>query len=183
MNIFVLSLDPRKAARSQCDKHVNKMLLESVQMLCNPVNQELRERASSLRNGQGVYKSAHVNHPCSKWTRETAGNWVWLLNHAWALFEEYKFRYQKQEHGCEEMLRWLDNNAERVYNTLDNSELTLTSFALAMPEEYKTSDPVEAYINFYKGAKTFAKWEKGRPAPTWWNHTSTSTSSPVIEIT
>ena len=33
MNIFVLSLDPVKAAQEQCDKHVPKMVVESGQML------------------------------------------------------------------------------------------------------------------------------------------------------
>jgi len=183
VNIFVLSLDPREAARSQCDKHVVKMLLESVQMLANSVNADLRDRAQSLRGGQGVYKIAHYNHPCSRWSRETAGNWVWLLNHAWGLLNEYKFRFNKQEHKCEEMLRWLDGQALNIYSSLDSSELVLTPFALAMPDEYKTYDPVESYRKFYKGAKTFAKWEKGRKPPYWWPQTSTSTSSPVIEIT
>ena len=34
MNIFVLDLDPQKAAEYHCNKHVVKMILESAQMLC-----------------------------------------------------------------------------------------------------------------------------------------------------
>ena len=34
MNIFYVHFDPGIAARSLCDKHVVKMVLESAQMLC-----------------------------------------------------------------------------------------------------------------------------------------------------
>lgn len=34
MNIFVLEHDVAGCARSHCDQHVSKMILESVQMLC-----------------------------------------------------------------------------------------------------------------------------------------------------
>jgi hypothetical protein len=36
-----------------------------------------------------------------------------------------------------------------------------------MPDEYKGDDTVVAYQKYYH-SKTFAKWDKGRPAPDWW---------------
>ena len=43
-----------------------------------------------------------------------------------------------------------------------------TPFCLAMPDEYKTSDPVESYRKYYAGAKAyFAKWKSGN-IPDWW---------------
>ena len=58
-----------------------------------------------------------------------------------------------------------------------------TPFALAMPDEFKVDaygrkwdtspyfggaeDAVKAYRRYYH-SKTFAKWEKGTPAPHWW---------------
>ena len=33
MNLFILSLDPAIAAEEMMDKHVNKILLEAIQML------------------------------------------------------------------------------------------------------------------------------------------------------
>lgn len=168
MNIFALSWSSKEAAVFQCDKHVPKMLLESVQMLCNAVPEELKQtpKALALRNGQGAYKRAHYNHPCSIWTRESRGNWVWLLNHAWSLLDEYKFRFNSTEHKCEEMLRWLDSTTDELQF---NKEYVLTPFALAMPDQYKvTSDPVGSYRNFYRAEKKFAAWSKGRAAPSWW---------------
>ena len=38
-----------------------------------------------------------------------------------------------------------------------------------MPDEYKDDDYVTAYRKYYKGDKAyFAKWEKGRQQPEWW---------------
>ena len=69
MNIFVLHPMPDVAARMQCDKHVSKMTLETAQMLCTVINE---------LGGTSPYKSAHVNHPCSVWARQTMGNFMWL---------------------------------------------------------------------------------------------------------
>jgi hypothetical protein len=185
MNIFVLSGDSQEAAVMQCDKHVPKMLLEATQMLCNGVPDDLRSLASNtkLRQGQGVYKPAHKKHPCSLWAVNTRGNWIWLLNHAWGLLSEYKFRYDNKYHKCEEMLIWLDEHERAITGSFQNSQTIITPFAQAMPDSYKAADPVHAYRRFYRELKTFAKYEKGRSEPSWWNQYSTSTSSPVIEIT
>jgi hypothetical protein len=32
----------------------------------------------------------------------------------------------------------------------------------------KNEDAVQAYRNYYHAAKPFAKWDWGRPAPSWW---------------
>ena len=46
----------------------------------------------------------------------------------------------------------------------------MTPFAQAMSHYpmCKHEDPVQAYRNYYHAAKPFAKWEKGRVAPYWW---------------
>jgi hypothetical protein len=38
----------------------------------------------------------------------------------------------------------------------------------AYPECMVQGNPVQAYRNYYHRSKHFAKWEKGRPAPSWW---------------
>ena len=64
MNIFYLSRDPHEAARLQCDRHVVKMILETAQMLCTAHRYlDGDERADKL----GMYKTAHLNHPSTKW--------------------------------------------------------------------------------------------------------------------
>lgn len=147
MNIFVLDLDPEIAARSQADKHVVKMCLESAQMLC------------TIRNEQGLgspYKSFNPKHPCTIWTGATAANYTWLIEHALFLCDEYTRRYKKV-HKSQAII-------EMCLDSLDDLSFGaegLLPFAQCMPDEYKDSDPVVAYRRFYQEDKVrFARWDK-----------------------
>lgn len=156
MNIFVLDKNPAAAAQMQCDRHVVKMVLESAQMLCTAVN---------ALGGEARYKTAHVNHPCSIWARETSGNFFWLYDHGMALAEEYTHRYGKV-HRSEEVIRDCMYQWEAGLPLYD---LTRTPHPLCMPEVYKTEDPVQSYRTFYLQDKVrFAQWNKTRSAPQWW---------------
>lgn len=45
----------------------------------------------------------------------------------------------------------------------------LTEFAQAMPDECRQPNVVLAYRIYYKVDKSrFAKWDRGREAPSWW---------------
>ena len=156
MNIFVLHPMPDMAARMQCDRHVVKMTLETAQMLSTAINE---------LGGQASYKSAHVNHPCSVWARETLGNFVWLWQHGINLAQEYTARYGKV-HKSEVVIR-------DCYHTMMQRQLLksrrLTPHPLCMPDEYKTDCVYESYRNFYIGEKSrFARWNKTTESPSWW---------------
>tara|TARA_A100001515_G_C4405381_1_gene155236 strand:- start:239 stop:439 length:201 start_codon:yes stop_codon:yes gene_type:complete len=58
---------------------------------------------------------------------------------------------------------------QKHYPLIDDSSRSSpqTPFAQAMPDEYRDDDVVKAYRAYYH-SKTFAKWEKGTPAPDWW---------------
>jgi len=162
MNIFFLDWCPVKAAQYQCDKHVVKMVLESAQLL-STVYHVVQPPSCPIRNQ--VYKATHVNHPCSKWARESGANFDWLARHGIALCEEYTFRYGKI-HKCENLIR-LMYFMQPGFDIILNEEIS--SPAQAMPLQYKRYNPVEAYRAYYIGEKAkFAKWVKGREAPDWW---------------
>ncbi len=155
MNIFVLDRDPVTAARMQCDKHLVKMVLETAQLLC-----------SAFPQGVAPYKRTHHNHPCAVWARTSLTNYAWLLVHGMALADEYTHRFGKI-HKSRAVMQWCADQVIALADSLPNAGLT--AFALAMPDEFKCDDPVEAYRAYYRGAKaSIAKWAKGRPAPTWW---------------
>lgn len=157
MNIFVLDKDPRQAAEDLCDQHVTKMLLETAQLLCSPFDQ-----------GTAPYKRTHYNHPCAVWTRESMGNYAWLVEHGLSLADEFRYRYGKT-HKSEEVIRWCDLNSIRASIPHDDR----TPFAQAMPDQFKHPDPVAAYRAYYLGSKSrFAKWTKTRSAPCWWTAAS-----------
>lgn len=172
MNIFFLHCDPEKAARYQCDKHVVKMLLESVQLLytCHAVlSSSIAEAPLAKGTGKPGYRPVHKNHPCSIWVRKTQLNYRWLCQLAASLAEEYHYRYpNKKDHACEEHVKWLTANIPAALLAPD-IPYKLTKVALAMPDEYKRKNPIQAYREFYKGSKG----ERGlltytrRPSPHW----------------
>ena len=160
MNIFVLDTNPIIAAEMHCDKHIPKMVLELAQMLTTA------HHAHGVAK-EGMYKQAHLNHPCTKWVRETAANYLWAYRHFHALASEYRIRFGKYhkswaEHGVRLM---------RPPEPLLQKGGELTEFAQAMPDEYKCDDAVTAYRAYYINDKEyFAKWEKGRDEPDWWSN-------------
>lgn len=152
MNIFVLDTNINKCAKYHCDQHVNKMILESVQIMCTALN---------TKGFNVPYKPTHVMHPCVRWIEKSYDNFIWLRNLALALNDEYKFRYTKVENH-----RSISVLSKIMHQKFDS--VGLTEFAQAMPDEYKIpGDAVKAYRNFYLGEKmSFAKWTRRR-IPIW----------------
>lgn len=157
MNIFFLSTNPEAAAQAHGDRHVVKMLLESVQLLWTAQHighSEADSRADlstapTTKSGQPGYKPTHRNHPCAIWTRATIGNYRWLCALAAALAVEYHHRYPTAgEHACEPHVRWLTENPPPL------PQKSMTMPPCAMPVEYKISrNAVVCYRAFYAGSK------------------------------
>ena len=155
MNIFFIHEDAREAARMVCDKHVTKMILESVQML-----------STAHQEGDAPYGciKSHINHPCTKWARNSMGNYRWLVDHVVEMCEEYTRRYGKV-HRMEEAARWMDTTPP---NNLTTYSEALTEKPQCMPDHCKVKgNAVGAYRKYYLKEKSyFAKW-KWSSAPEW----------------
>tara|TARA_Y100001937_G_scaffold40065_2_gene56870 strand:- start:207 stop:668 length:462 start_codon:yes stop_codon:yes gene_type:complete len=150
MNIFVLDSNPVTAAIQQLDKHVVKMPLESAQMLCSALIAHGVEDAP--------YRKAHPKHPCTLWAAQTRTNFLWLVKHGISLSEEYTRRYGKR-HKSQDVIEWCATQADAI------PAGELTTFAQAMPEQYKNPDAVTAYRQYYMGEKrNIATWKQNRPA-------------------
>lgn len=163
MNIFVVDKDPVISAESLHNAHVRKMLIESSQLLGNAFPEAILKKAPMTQDKR-YRKHTHYNHPCSKWTRESILNWRWLLRHNLALCLEFKFRFNKT-HYTERFVRWLANH--RFALNLPN--INMTKFAMAMPDQYKSDNPIESYRQYYIHEKLNlqgSKWTKRKP-PRW----------------
>lgn len=166
MNLFILSLIQREIAQSMMDKHVSKILLEAVQMLCSA--KRILDPEDKV-NDQ-IYKLAHKNHPVTIWCRKSKTNFIWTLDLIEELHNEWRFRYGHPEtkfHKAYLMAMILKANMPSD----DKFETDgLTQFALAMPEQYKSSDPVESYRNYYMSEEKqkIASWNKRREKPEWY---------------
>ena len=90
MNIFVLSQDPVKSAKQQCDQHVVKQILECAQLLSTAMGGCL---GSEFVGSMPIYRSTHCNHPVTRWVMSSSWAYAWTCTHALALCAEYTERF------------------------------------------------------------------------------------------
>ena len=163
------------AAKYACDKHVVKMLTETIQimstshrMLDGDENGVLPDERDDI-----LYKKTHANHPCCVWARESDSNHEWLWKYMVFLEREYYHRFgqhnpvEKQLHGA----FWDKGRAKYVAQTPTNMPKgPRTPFHIGMkqhPECIVEGDPIESYRNLYRSVKReFAQWKNGS-IPEW----------------
>ena len=156
MNLFVLSKSKRRIARYMVDKHIGKMILESVQMLSTT------KRVLDPRSDFGpIYKLVHKNHPVTKWVRASYLNYVWLLDLVDEMHKEWQYRYGDKIHKSYIVAQFLREHPPPL-EAFEFEEMT--PFALAMPDIYKTDDAIESYRAYYRTKP--ASW-KNREKPYW----------------
>lgn len=146
MNIFALSDCPQESAQSLFDCHVVKMIVETAQLLASA--QHVLELGFHLN--PLCPKLTHKNHPCAIWTRESIGNYDWLIQHLICLLHEYTFRYNK--------IHAMNKLPELMFISFDlrnkfPNQFKRTPFAQAMPEKYKSDNAIEAYRSYYATEK------------------------------
>lgn len=147
MNLFYLAKDFDENARYHVDKHVTKLQIESSQILCTAL------KLPHMR-------PTHQNHPCVKWAAARPENALWVAKYGQALNREYVFRYGKPEKY---------ETARRVFAEVVDKFAggDIVDFALAMPEEFRRTCPIESYRNYYRGAKQHLFSWKNREKPNW----------------
>lgn len=157
MNIFISDTDPIKSAINLDDKRVNKMLLESAQLLCTALR--LNDAAHLAK-----YGTTHINHPSNIWARQSRSNYVWLLNHMKGLADEYTFRTGKIHKTYRELYDDLVKGSEFI----PDGELTPFANCAARQDmgiNYKhVLDVPEAYRLYL-----IARWERDKLTPKWTN--------------
>ena len=108
-----------------------------------------------------MYMATHGNHPCAIWCRSSMENYIWLVDHFFALCAEYTHRYGKR-HKCFNM------GYEFQSPPLNLEAYNWTTPPSCMPDEYKISDdPIQNYRQYYRiGKKHILQW-KNRNPPDW----------------
>ena len=162
MNIFFLDHDPKTAAEYHCDKHVNKMIIEHLQMMSVALAHHGLNPARK-KDGEFYKVRGFKNHPCTLWVKESVCNFMWTYKLTYHLCEEFEKRYGKPHSGI--------NSLESI-DLLEVNKLypnnSYTEPAQAMPDYCKVDGfQVKAYRNYYNWAKwRFATWKTQEPD--WW---------------
>ena len=159
MNIFAFSNDPYTAAKLLDDRRVNKMLLESVQII-STVCHEVGYPIIPLTKAGTPYKPTHKKHPAVKWAGESSGNLNWLCNYTRWLGFMFNLRFGR-EHSCAKAFNdwWAESvvNKQNGYGTDGLWNFIpaghRTDFVQCMPDEYKGRDATSAYKRYFWGEK------------------------------
>ena len=119
MNIFVVSYNPRSCAVCLDDIRLNKMIVETGQLLSTAYRMWYGQRGPIFTNSlkfkegypyclpdelvlesyyrQGLIDLAsYINHPCTVWARQKPEHYAWLWLLMYNMLEEYTFRFDKQ---------------------------------------------------------------------------------------
>ena len=72
--LFLTSKNPEVAASHLDNLRLNKMILETAQLLSSACRRLYREN-------ENLYKDTHLNHPCAIWARKSEENYKWLLSY------------------------------------------------------------------------------------------------------
>ena len=161
------------------DKHVVKMIVETAQLLstAHRVIDGIEVQLTLEKNGKTrkkkvwvlddhrndiFYNATHINHPSAVWTRESVENYNWLVDHLFALGDEYTYRYGKKHLTIQKL------GYEIQSPPFGLKDWDWTEPKCAMDDSYIISeDYVTNYRNYYvKGKANLHSWKK-RDVPPW----------------
>jgi len=131
-NFFYLDKNPVRCARYYCDKHVNKIMIEIAQLL---------SQVHHLYDRIPPYKKCLLIKPDLapfKWVQESQANYLYCAQLAYALLNEYKYRYNKTEHKCEKPIIWLLKHIPPLPNSTSK------------PTKFYMTDNVKIYNEYFK---------------------------------
>lgn len=97
MNIFFTSASTYSCAEALDDKRLNKMVLETAQLLATAIHHYIEQGDDRLTDDEHavLYRKTHYNHPSSKFARHSHFTFDWLYTHFTALAQEYTHRTGK----------------------------------------------------------------------------------------
>jgi len=161
MNIFAIesdaagNIDWHKSAVSHDNMRVNKMIIESCQMLST--NAQLLGQTTR-------YRKSFENHPATIWARSSSANFRNLVTLAKSLRDEFCRRYNRFTHGSDDVIAQMTE--------LINTPQFISSFPahhntplpLCMPDEYKLSDVVTSYRNYFANKPNLRYFSDDVPA-------------------
>jgi hypothetical protein len=150
LNVFASSPSPVESAQWLANAHVIKMVTESAQITSTAL------RLMGIED-DAIYRTTHKGHPCTRAAAEDPAYFWWVLEHGFALGDEYEARYGRVHASVEKLRR------VQELTPFAKPDHGPSRFPLAMPEEHKGGDPHEAYRRYLR-AKYAAWGQTNRPA-------------------
>ena len=122
------------------------------------------------------YRLAHLNHPMTKWIRESRGNYAWAIDLARALHDEWLYRFEHPATRRHKSLAIIDT-ATHLIDILPFPATDFMPPPMCMPPAFKSvvlpPSDVPEYIQRYRYLYTHADGKlplasrRLRHAPSW----------------
>jgi len=163
VNFFYLDKDPKICAQYYCNKHVLKIPIEIAQIL-SKVHYEFYSNIDFSK----IYKNSKVvNNSIGpyQWIIESYDNYIWSCKLGLELINEYKFRYNKDNHKTEIILEYLLNNPPKLLKKGITKFIGTNKYDMF---QFISNNPVIcARYNYAEMKCTNDKWLKGYSSPDW----------------
>lgn len=163
VNFFYLDKDPKKCAQYYCNKHIIKIPIEIAQIL-SKIHYDLNSNIDFSK----IYKnSIVVNESIGpyQWIKESYDNYIWACKLGLELINEYKIRYNKDNHKTEIILEFLFNNPPKLLKKGITKFIGTNKYDMF---QFISDDPVIcARYNYAEMKCTYDKWNKEVSPPDW----------------
>ena len=143
MNIFYLSSNFEKNAQWLDDKRLNKMIVETAQILSTVIRKHGYD-------SDVLYRPTHINHPCVKWAFSNCGYIKNLLFH---YIKEWQYRFGYVHKSYEVYVESLSFSIRSNIKSRPPK---------VMPDEFKKGSTISAYKKYMK-----FKWDNDKTPPKW----------------
>jgi len=154
MNIFMCSASPTLCAQALDDKRLNKMTVETGQILSTTMHWYYDTYKVVL---PPPYKRAYPNHPCCVWAR-LPENYHWLCLYLKELGLEYKYRFGK-DHATLQHIKAFESIIPDIKNDGPSNVTNPTCFSAFAPFSGYAEFKCQWTLNF--------KWRNDKRPPTW----------------
>ena len=161
VNLFYLDKNPKLCAQYYCDKHVNKIMIEILQIL-SQIHHEIGDLTPPYKKCMAI----KPNLAPFVWASKSISNYRYCADLAYYLLQEYKFRYNKTDHKCEKPIEWLRSNIPEKIHGKRRTKFILTDNVSAY-QKYFNDVTASRYIYVDFKCKT-DKWSI-REKPLWFD--------------
>jgi len=152
MNIFAVDPDPVICAQTLDDLRLNKMILETAQML-STFCREYHYKDQAILEYIPFYKSTHKNHPCNIWISQDYDNYDWMYKYLRNLLDEFCHRRRKI-HSCNDLFYYFP---------------VPVTHKLYIPKSFPNCTTYKDEPDVHKAYKLYLKdkWKNDIRPPTW----------------
>ena len=161
MNIFYTHHNTDICASEHCDVHLNKMIIETAQLISTTVS------IVDGVNGKELFyvKPTQSGHPCAVWMRSDLHNYKWSVDLLSSLLNEYSFRNKKEHKMTSTLLLFKSYGNPRINSVKFSTPPKCTQGAY---QELCVEDAYKNYLND-KWKDWTTRTNKRRMKVTWKN--------------